>query len=235
MARGTTLGKLIDDLRAETRKSLNPAHNVQVRETQVKLLQRVQERLWDEFAWPHLRIERQVPAQAGQRFYETPADMAVDRIEAIELFSDGGWQALQAGIGGEHYASWNSDLDQRSWPPRRWKIAESEDIEIWPVADINANPTTRDGYLRFIGIRNLRPLVDDNDTAELDDQIIVLYAAAEMLAAEGSKDAKLKLDQANAIYARKRSGLTPRRTYRMFGVGGPHPPRRMIAHYRPGS
>lgn len=234
MARGTTLIKLLDDLRAETRTSLNPAHNAQVRDTQVKMLQRVQERLWDDFAWPHLRVERQVTCQAGQRYYDTPDDLTIDRIEKLELFDGGCWRRLEYGIDGPQYGAWNSDLDERSWPIRHWKFREGEDIELWPIPDQDADATNRDGYLKFTGIRNLNPLVADGDRADLDDRLIVLYAAAEMLAASGAKDAQFKLDQANTIYAKRRGDLSPTRQFRMFNTGAE--PRRtgiFITQYRP--
>jgi hypothetical protein len=64
--------------------------------------------------------------------------------------------------------------------------------------------------------------------------MIVLYGAAELLAASGAKDAKLKLDMADRIYTRLRSGLTPRRRFRMFGIGEPEPSNRMfVTRYRP--
>ena len=40
MARGKTLLKLLNDLRHEARLSQNPAHNAQVRDSQVATLQR---------------------------------------------------------------------------------------------------------------------------------------------------------------------------------------------------
>lgn len=233
MARKTTLVKLLDDLRAEARLSLNPAHNLQNRPAQVILLQRVQDRLWEDFTWPHLRVERQMPIQAGQRYYAPPADMRIDRIERIELFTDGAWRLIAPGIDPEDLTAWNSDLDQRSWPPRKWQIFEDETVEIWPISDVNATAATREGYLKFTGIRDLKPLVDDGDRADLDDRLIVLYAAAEILAASGAKDAQLKLDQANALYSRLRGQLTPRKQFRMFGIGETLAPRRItISQYR---
>jgi len=234
MARGTTLVKLLDDLRAEARLSLNPAHNADNRPVQVKLLQRIQDRLWEDFTWPHLRISRQVAVQAGQRYYDTPEEIKIDRLEKIELFVDGGWRELEPGIAPECYGAWNSDLDERSWPPRRWEIHEGEDVEIWPISDTNGDATTREGYLKFTGIRSLNPLVADSDRAELDGRLLTLYGAAEMLAASGAKDAKLKLDQANALYMQLRSSLTPRVPISMFGINKPHRSSKIfITNYRP--
>ncbi|WP_048647500.1 hypothetical protein [Nitratireductor soli] len=236
MARNTTLVKLLDDLRAEARVSLNPAHNTQNRAVQVKALQREQERLWEEHDWPQLRVTRQVPVQAGERYYAPPDDLTIDRIEKIEIFRDGGWFEMRPGIDAEHYTAWNSDLDERSWPPRRWKIHEDGTVEVWPISDVNGDPATREGYLKFTGIRNLRPLVADDDRADLDDLVLVLFVAGGMLAASGAKDAQLKLDKAQARLTRLTSNLKPRRQVRMFGIGEPKIPQRiLISQYRPPS
>ncbi len=53
------------------------------------------------------------------------------------------------------------------------------------------------------------------------------------ITAGGAKDAQLKLDQANAIYVKLRGNLTPRKQFRMFGIGEDMPPRRIvISQYR---
>lgn len=236
MARGKTLLKLLDDLRAECRLSLNPAHNSQVRDTHIMHLQRVQEWLWDDFNWPHLRVERTIPCQAGERIYEPPAELSIDRLERVQFRDGDTWLDLCAGIGAEQYNIWDSELDQRSWPIERWRIWEDQQIEVWPIAVDNADPVSLNGYLKFIGIRDLSPLVNDGDRADLDDRLIVLYAASEILAAAGAKDAQLKLNQANKRYAKIRGELTPRRSFRMFGNQAPRkhlrgPPR---VYYRVG-
>lgn len=237
MPRNVTLEKLLDDLRAEIGVSLNPAHNAADKLPQIKLLQRTQETLADEFAWPHMVVERQIPLQAGQRYYDTPEDIAVDKLIRIEVFSDGGWRTLLHGIGAPEYAAWNSDLDERNFPPRRWRIHEDEDIEIWPISDSDGAASTLEGYLKFTGVRKLRPLVDEADRCDLDSRLIVLRAAAEKLARDGAKDAPLKLEQANARLRQVRANLSSGDTVRMYGVGEPRPPRKLfIGQYRaPGS
>ena len=231
MARHTTLLRILDMLRAEARLSMQPSHNRQVRESHINMLQRIQERLWDDFTWPHLRVQRLKPISAGQRYYSPPNDIQVDNIEKLEVYV-GSWLPLCAGIYGEHYSLYNSDLDHRSWPVMRWQIHEDEDIELWPIADTNTDTETMEGMLKFTGIRNLRPFYDDADRADLDDQLLVMFAAAELLAAQGAKDAQLKLDQANQIYRRQRAGLTPRKSFRMFGIGkGESPPPEYVVSY----
>jgi hypothetical protein len=232
MARNSTLVHILDLYRAEARVSQNPAHNNQVRDTQVKLLQRTQEWLWDDFAWPLLRVDRFVEIQDGQRTYSMPADLDIDRISKIEVFHDTAWCELKPGIGAEHFTAYNSMLDERQWPPQRWRITEDEQIEIWPIPDTNYDSTTKEGWLKITGIRRLRSFVADSDRADLDDRLIVLYAAAETLAATGAKDANLKLDQANKRYAKLRGAQMPAKVFKMFGIGQDQRPRRVpIAVY----
>lgn len=219
MARGKTLVKLLDDLRAETRVSLNVAHNAQARDTQVKLLQRTQEWLWEDYAWPHLHITRQYVAQAGQRYYDFGADFDLERIEKIEVKVDGRWHRLGVGITADDYLAYDSDLDQRSWPVRRWKLHEGDQIEVHPIADQNGVADTLEGYFKVSGIKKLSPLVADADRADLDDRMIVLFAAAEVLGGKGSKDAQIKLNLANDRKAAIQGALNKSTGFRMFGIG----------------
>lgn len=233
MARGTTLVKLLDDYRAEARLSLNPANNSQVRDTQVKLLQRVQETLWTDYNWPHLRVERQYKAQAGQRLYDWQNDFDIDRIQDVYFKHGGDWLKMYAGIDQEHYALHDSDLDARSYPVSRWKIYEGEQIEVWPIADRDGDATTLEGYFKVIGIRRLSPLVADTDRADIDDKLITLFAAAETLGASGAKDASRKLALAERRLMKLMGQLTPRRRFSMFGIGDkPLPRRAVITNYR---
>lgn len=218
MARGSTLIKVLDLYRAECRFSQNPAHNNQVRDTHIKLLQRTQEWLWDDFDWPLLRVERFIELQDGQRYYDLPDDLDIDRISKVEVFHDTAYCPLKPGIDAEHYTAYNSELDERQWPPQRWRISEDEQLEVWPIPNTNYDDTTKEGWMKITGIRRLSTFIADTDRADLDDRLIVLYAAAETLAAQGAKDAGMKLDQANKRYAKLRGSQTPRRKFRMFGT-----------------
>jgi hypothetical protein len=234
MARNQTLLTLLQDLRSELRLSGNPAHNSSVRDSHVRLLQRVQESLWEELDWPFLRVERFMAVQAGQRFYDPPADMSLDRVEDI-YFKDGDiWHRVQNGIFEMNYNAWDSRLDERSWPVERWRVYEDLQVELWPIPAENGDPATQHGFLKFEGIRKLRPLVADDDRADLDDQLIVLYAAAELLAARGAEDAPIKLAAAER---RKRSLTASFTKIKTFSLGGGdetyrHQPFIPRVHYR---
>lgn len=219
MARKSTLIDILNDFRAECRLSLNAAQNNQDRQRQVILLQRKQEWLWRDFDWPHLRVDRFIELQAGQRYYAPPSDIDIDRIQTISVQFDSAFVPLPAGIGDAEYTIYNSDLDDRTWPVQRWKLTEDEQIEVWPIPNSNYSPTTLDGRLRVTGIKRLAPFVADTDRADLDDRLITMHAAAEYLAQAGSQDAQLKLDQATTLYAKLRGQLMPRRKYgNMFGA-----------------
>lgn len=235
MSRNQTLLKLLQDYRSEARLSGNPAHNTNVRETQVRTLQRIQEWLWEEHDWPHLFVERFLPVQAGQRFYTPPEDLTIDRIHKIEVRYGEQWCELDPLIPSEAYWHWDSELDERSWPVSRWRIYEDEQLEIWPIPDDNADPVSLEGTLKITGIRSLRPLVRDDDRADLDDRMLVLYAAAEHLAGTGAADAQFKADAAQKRVRALTGNLSKLKTFRIGGEPMRHeaqlrgPPR---VHYR---
>lgn len=217
MARGTSLVKLLDMLRSEARLSLNPAHNKQTRDQHVMLLQRQQQWLYDNNDWPHLAIERPTNLAAGQRYYAPPADIQIDRISHIEIRWGGDWLPMGTGIGRCEYSAFDSDIDERSWPVQKWAVYENDQIEVWPIPSDDADATTLEGQLKVYGTRKLRPLVADTDTADLDDWLIVLSAAAEILAASGAKDAQAKLQRAESRRKELLGANNPTRTFRMFG------------------
>lgn len=235
MPRNVTLLELLQDYRAEIRASGNAAHNSSARESQVRLLQRVQQGLWEDHDWPHLRVERTQDLQAGQRYYDPPDDVSIDRVEMIEVRYGEEWCPLGYGLDSRHYSTYDSDLDERSWPVTRWQIYEDDQFEVWPVPSDDANVTSLEGRLKITGIRNLNPLVADDDRCDLDSDLIVLHAAAETLGAQGAKDAPLKLQKAQRRELRLTGNLSKVKRFRIFGQPkGPQwkpkgPPR---VHYR---
>lgn len=234
MARNVSLVRLITDLRAATRVSLQPSHNLSARETQILHLERSQRWLWDDFIWPHLLVSRDIPMQAGQRYYAPPADIDISRIQRIDMRWNDTFRAMGTVIDERNYAEYDSDDGARQDPPRRWRIHEDEQIEIWPIPATNgpALPTDSiNGTLRVFGTRNLRPLVKDDDRADLDDQLIVLFAAASMLAADGAKDAPLVMDQFKKRYDDIKRGLTPKMRVNMAGRDDERPRTRFVAVY----
>lgn len=218
MARGQTLVNLLDGLRVACRMSLTPAHNNQHRDAQIRALQLKQEWFWGDFAWPHLRVERFLNLQAGQRFYDMPDDLDIDRISHVEVRFGQAYLPVRWGIDASHYAAFDSELDQRSDPVIRCKLVEDEQLEVWPIPQTDFDATTLEGRLKITGIRTLNALVADADRADLDDQLLIQSCAADYLAATGAKDAQLKLDEANRLYLKLKGRLTKRKVF-TIGTG----------------
>jgi hypothetical protein len=205
MARNVTLGELIDDVRAEAGHSLQANLGAAMREVLVKIIQRQQRRLWEDYDWTFLRVDRDVAVQAGQRYYDIPTDLSLERIEKVEFKYGDRWIVMQHGIGREQLDQHDSDKGIRAFPVERWAEYENDQVEFWPIPSQNGSLANSSDVVRFTGIRKLRPLVQESDRADLDDTLLVLYSAAEILAREKSADAGLKLQMAEKHYARIRA------------------------------
>lgn len=199
MARGTQLQELINMVRAEAGQSTSVAAGRDNRPALVQKIQRVQELYHLDYDWPFLRETFPITLNASQRFYDLPtltlldnatAHLDMERIEEVAIDYSGRPVPIDRGIDFVQYAQYNSNLlptPDTASPARRWDIkrtsAASEQIEIWPI------PTDNTQILTFKGICRLRPLIANEDVADLDDMLIVLTVAAEILARQGSKDA----------------------------------------------
>lgn len=239
MARGTTLEQLISDLRAEIGQSTNTAVSRASLDSLSATLRRVQSRLWGDFDWPHLRVERDIQMQAGGRYYDFPTDLDLTRVEKVEVKWGGIWQPVNYGITSEDFVVHDSDLGIRNNPVMRWDYyngavgAPVNQFEVWPIPANNGTPASKELYLRFTGIRKLRSLIAMSDVADLDDTLIVLYSAAEILARLKMPDASSKLESANIHYSRLK-GRQAGRT-EPFVIGGcadERPKRRGVGELR---
>jgi hypothetical protein len=227
--RGQQLTRLISKLRAELGRSTNISVGVDDAQNLTAILQRTQEMLYEDYDWPHLRQTfPAVPLQAGQRYYDLPAGLNYDRIESAVVRLSGLPVEFKRGIEVVNYASFDSDAGDRASPAQRWDIRwvdTAEQIEVWPIPDGN------DSSMQFTGIRNLRRLVDGDDVSDLDDNLIVLFAAADVLAHQESPDAQIKLTMARQHYSRLKGRSTGGRSHFRLGGGcnGPQPFRATIA------
>lgn len=215
MARGTTLEILVNDLRSEVGHSLNSNLGQSMRDVLINTIQRVQSRLWSDYSWPFLQVRRDINLADGQRHYDLPSDMVFERIESVEFKYGDIWEPMSYGIGRDQYNQYDSDRDIRSWPIYRYDNYENNQIEVWPIPNQNVDATTGSGLLRLHGIRNLNRLSENTDTADLDDQLVILYAAANFLQRQRQADAGAKLQEANAHYMRLKARLAKSDTFVM--------------------
>jgi len=213
--RGATLAQMVNDLRIEARFDPDPALSVNIVPLLKRTLVRTQEFLYDEFDWPFLRVTRDINIEAGSRYYDFPDDLNLERVQRMDVLYGDQWRPVERRIDLDHYNAHDSDTDQRLDPVQLWDVIDTGDapqIEIWPV------PATA-GRIRLTGIRSLSSLVEDADRADLDDMMIVLYAAGELLATAKDDLAEVKFSQAKARRDTMQGRTTKTRNNR-FSLGG---------------
>lgn len=230
--RGQTLTELLSDLKAECGYSQNAAHGINNRDSLVQVLKRTQRRLWSDWDWMHMRVSRDMQLNAGQRYYNCPTDLPYERIDAAEVKFGGQWIPLCFGINERQYSIYDPRTDERSWPIRNWDIAEDPAdtvgtpdnrgmIEVWPMPSDTGTPPSPtsdlEGNIRLTGIRFLRPFNSDSDRCDLDGDLIVLFAAAEILMRDRKEDAQAKLQAANTLYMKLRGNQEKNRTFNLNG------------------
>lgn len=188
MARNTQLIQLVGMLREEVNRATSVAVGVDDVQSLKNKLRRTQEVLYDDYAWPFMRqIFPFKTLQAGEQYYDFPDGLNLERVEGVVVYYNNLPKPLDRGITYREYAIYNSLIGVTSEPAIRWDVrwtGTKEQYEIWPI------PSGNDQLIQWTGIRNLRPLIADGDRADLDDQMIVLFTAAELLAKQGSDSAE---------------------------------------------
>jgi hypothetical protein len=224
MPRNVTLGQLVQDLRLEAGHAPDANLGKNVRASLARTLQRTQEFLYQDHDWTFLKTYEDFTLAEGQVLYDFPDTIDMERVERIEVKWADAWHELARGIDGTQYSALPSqNLD----PAERWEIRNmdgAEQIEIWPP------PATDLCIARVYGIKKLSPLVADADRCDLDSNMIVLFAAAEILARQKSKDADAKRAVAQEYYARLRGrpGTGPTK----ISFAGQQPSGRRPGHIR---
>lgn len=209
MSRGTTLANLRTMLKAEI-GDYSGTNSTRDAELNV-LLATKQKVLGTEHDWPFLHQQWDVVVSAGTKFVAVPTstataanpasqtvDVDLDKLPTLWVYYNGTYQPVIYGVQPDEYNVFDFTNDaSRSDPIQRWRYATNVNesnlpnrFEVWPV------PATEQ-KLRFIGKRALTTLTSDSHTADLDDVLIVLFTAADILARKKSQDAQLKLQQAN--------------------------------------
>jgi hypothetical protein len=222
MAYGTQLQELVEMFKAETGRSTRANVGVDENDLIKTKLRRQQEFLYERHWWPHLRVVKSKLMQAGLRYYDAPTGLDLYRSTKVVVMWGGGFPPVERGIDFTHYSNFDPELDERSDPVTRWDYMRNSgvtQIEVWPL------PATEGIKLWFEGLAPLGQLVQDTDTADLDDQLLVLSAAAEQLLRQKSADAQAVLAVANMRMADLKSSLVANAKPLVYG-GGEMPDRR---------
>jgi hypothetical protein len=215
---GKQLRDMLTDLRAEVGHSTNVAHGINDRETLLYYLNRTQENLYHDFDWPQLIVDRDIKVADGQRYYTYPDDLAFEDVGRIWVLINTVYNVLEYGIGPYDMTLWNSDTGYKSWPTRKWMHnPDSNMFELWPVPDGNANDPN--AIVRLRGTKTVFKMINDSDESTLPDNLIVLFAAVEVLQRDGAKDATLKLSKANEAMRRHRVRQGSHKHVRVMAIG----------------
>ena len=208
-------------LKAEVGQSINAAYT-QKDTIFNTLLSDMQKWLAGEYDWPFLEDRWDTALLATGRYYNNPTNAQVSGantninferpVNAMTKWNQT-WQDVEYGIGADEYNYVDSDQGETQDPVQRWRMASEAKFEVWPVPASSLTQT-----LRIEGQRAMDALTADADTADLDDMLIVYFAAANLLANAGAKNAQIMLGAAQQRLARLR-GAYPART-RQYIIGG---------------
>lgn len=213
--RGTQLGQLVTMLREEVGRATSSAVGVDDLGALKNKLRSRQELLYDEVNWPFLRqVFPQKTLHTDEKYYDFPAGLNLERLERVVVYVNGWPRPLTRGITYREYGIYPAGAT--SEPAMRWDVRWTgvrEQFEIWPV------PSANDQKIEFTGIRALRPMVADSDVADLDDQLVVLHVAAELLARQGSDSSGAVAAAAAARLKRLRGNVLGGGATRRMGMG----------------
>jgi hypothetical protein len=228
MARGTTLGELVAMFRDEAGFASTASLSQNALEAIKTTLRRTQDILYEGWAWPHLRVDRAEELQAGESQYSFPTDLNPDRIEYVvsRETPQNDWCSVAYGITPGMRNEYDSAQGERSDPVRAWQYYDDGQYEIWPMTD------KQGCELQFTGIRTLRPLKADADRADLDDRLIVLFAAGQWLKRAKDPAADIVLQLADSHYL-KIKGNSQRKS--VFPIAGALPTWRPLTVKAPGT
>jgi len=214
MALGTQLQVIVEMVRDEARLSSATSRGIDHLAYIKRLVRRTHTMLCDSFEWEHLRLKRAdapISLAANQQFYTWPATLNTDRPFVAYLNTGELWTRLEPGIDPERYNEVDSYNAGRG-DPLRWDWYGADGFEVWPVPDAAV------GAIYFEGTKKSGALTADTDTADIDDILLSLQVASEILAGNKQDEAaKIKMSAANTRLSQIRASKA---TASRFVIGG---------------
>lgn len=203
MALRSTFSQVVQAVRDETRQSSNSSRGIDMLDHIKQVVRRHYYSLAEDFDWEHLRIRKETAVsrkqlQAGDRYYNFPTALNPLRIERAWIKWGGSWAELTYGIGYQEYTAQDPDDDKRSDPVRNWAFYNGgEQFEVWPIPATNG-AADGNNEIAFEGQKLVERLVLDSNRLDMDDMLVYLRAAAEILAEHGQdKAAAIKAAEAD--------------------------------------
>lgn len=223
MALRTTFQEVIQQVRAEAKLSSNTSRGIDHLDYIKQLIRRHYYMLAEDYDWQHLEIKRDSSVsrkilQAGSRYYDFPTALNPLRIEKAWVKWGSVWLPLTYGITYNDRNALDPDADQRSDPITSWSFYGGDQFEVHPIPATNG---AADGAneIAFEGQKKVEQLTSDTNRLDMDDILVSLLAAAEILAGnEKQKEAETKAQAAMARMQRLRANMGSKTRYRM-GLG----------------
>lgn len=184
----TTLGQLVTMVRSEAGHSLAASQGINSLDTLKYLIKRTEKQLYMAHSWPELETWYPVTLGSGQSFFAYPANVAYDRIKDIycAVSQSETPTRLEFGLDPQDFPT--DSAQTAKGRPVRWQGNESG-VTVFPVP----SETT---YVRVVARKPLNDLVADGDVCTLDDTLIVMFVAAELLTRAKAADAERKQREA---------------------------------------
>lgn len=196
MARGETFLELQGMLREELGRSPDVAIGVDDLPILKRAINKAYATLYDEYDWPFLRrVFAKESLSAGQRYYDLPDGLNIERVEAVYIWFNEVPQKIDRGITVDEYGIYDPTDNVRVDPVLLWdvrNISGSVQIEVWPL------PASDTMSIQFVGLVEAPKLVNNADACLLDDELVVMLAAAQHLRRQKSADADDALAQFRA-------------------------------------
>ncbi len=194
MALAVTFAELItavrDEARISTANSTNSDHLAYIK----RLINRYYVTLAEEWDWEHLQLTKgttasQIAVSAGTFTYALPTAINQGKIDKAwykqnTLGEAGVWVELTYGIHFDHYSVLDptASTPQTAVPVTHWDFHGTGSFDVWP------QPSAL-GVVAFEGQRSVGAMTTTSDTCSLDDQLVILFTSAEILASNDQKEA----------------------------------------------
>lgn len=188
---------ILEGLRLESKRSGSTQLGQNEAPALKRMLNRLYEFFWFDYKWPFLKImDADKAVLAGVYKFDPPTSIDIERIEKVAVRFGDVWMPLERGLTTEMYNALDSEADERSEPATHYDIqwtGSAPQIVIYPRP-------SRDVTVRFQGRKKFVRMVNDSDLCLLDDQILILYGAAELLASAEDPKANAVASAAQKYY-----------------------------------
>lgn len=218
----STFLEVIEAVRDECGVSNNSARGIDFLETIKRLIKRHYITQAEEYTWQHLELKRKsaisrVVLAAGQTLYDFPAAVNVQKIKEVYTKLGNRWLDVNYGI---TYTGHRSIFDPdnnavRTTPVTNWMFSDENQFEVWPTPSVNG-VADGSGEIAFTGQKITEKLIVDGDRMDMDEILVSLLAASEILGGWGKRiESAIKAEAAVARRDFLRLGMGTKTRYIM--------------------